>query len=48
MTESNIGGIQELNADEAELVNGGGLINWLRNERIVIFGIEVSDGDPNT
>ncbi len=46
MADDKAVGIQELHLDEMEQVNGGFL--GLERLRIVIFGIEVSDGDPNT
>ena len=46
MADDKAVGIQELYLDEMDQVNGGFL--GLERLRIVIFGIEVSDGDPNT
>ncbi|MEG8027681.1 hypothetical protein [Sphingomonas aerolata] len=46
MADDKAVGIQELHLDEMDQVNGGFL--GLERLRIVIFGIEVSDGDPNT
>jgi hypothetical protein len=46
MADDKAVGIQELHVEEMDQVNGGFL--GLERLRIVIFGIEVSDGDPNT
>lgn len=44
--------MKELNDTEIEAVNGGGLFDWISEVteglRIVILGIEVSDGIPNS
>ncbi len=45
------GGFQELSIEEIEAVDGAGLFQWISEVtagyRIVLFGIEVSDGIPN-
>lgn len=45
------GGIQELSFDEIEALNGAGFFDWIsrvtEGYRIILFGIEVSDGIPN-
>jgi hypothetical protein len=45
------GGIQELSFDEIEAVGGAGFFDWISRVtagyRIILFGIEVSDGIPN-
>lgn len=43
--------VKELSSMEIDAVNGGGLFNWISRVtagyRIVILGVEVSDGIPN-